>query len=157
MKKKGLTLVELIISIAILSIVMTIAFNFLLSNNKIFNNTSKSVEKKQNIRLAMEYISNKIMDADKVEWYISGAKSTAPLTVNNISIGDVPENYLNIDDKKIYISGNVIRYDADTSAIVSGVYSLQIEEKEKDLYFVKISSGNTSDSFTQSSLIKKRK
>lgn len=156
MKKKGLTLVELIVSIAIFSIIITIVFNFLISNDKIFTSTSKSIEKKSDVRTAMEYISNQIMNANKIELHPE-PDLNEPLVINNISNDDELTNYLSIDGNKIYIINNTISYNSDSDGIVSDISSIEIEDKKNDLYMVKINGKDINGKFSQSSYIKKRK
>jgi prepilin-type N-terminal cleavage/methylation domain-containing protein len=65
--KQGFTLIELIISLAILSIVMTSIISFFLYNNRVFAKGVDQFNVQSNIRLASDYITNQIRYATKIE------------------------------------------------------------------------------------------
>ncbi|MBU3189516.1 prepilin-type N-terminal cleavage/methylation domain-containing protein [Clostridium bowmanii] len=70
--KKGFTLVELIISMAILSIVMTAIYSFFLSDYKSLNRVSTEVEIQTQAEKAIEKITNIGMESSSVKISTAG-------------------------------------------------------------------------------------
>lgn len=64
--RKGFTLVELIVVIAIIGSVMTVATSFLLNNVKLFNKENQKIDVQQEAQLAMNGIIDMIMEAEKM-------------------------------------------------------------------------------------------
>ncbi len=66
-KRKGFTLIELIVSLAIMSIVMITAFNMYNTGIREYQDNLDQMELKQNVRQAMIWLSTSIRQAKKVE------------------------------------------------------------------------------------------
>lgn len=64
---KGITLVELIVALAIFSIIISLTFSMLLSGNRTFNMQIDDVEDFSSVRNGMDYITREIRKADKVD------------------------------------------------------------------------------------------
>lgn len=65
--KKGLTLVELIVCVAILGIFLTAVYSFNLFTTKTFFNTSSKADKQNCIRMAEAFITKQVRYAKSVE------------------------------------------------------------------------------------------
>lgn len=155
MRKKGFTLIEIMISLCILSILVLITFNFVLYNDKNYSSSGKGIDESINLRIGLEFLVNQIASADRVELIdLSG-------TVNAIKVTSIssynPGVYLKItygaDVDKVYILRNILRYNTASEQIVSGIESFSIEDRGRGLYKISISS----ESQTLSTLIYRRK
>jgi prepilin-type N-terminal cleavage/methylation domain-containing protein len=84
-KNKGVTLIELIISLAILSIFISLTFSTLLFSSKSFDSQAGSIENLSNVRNAISYITREIRKSDSI---------------------DVTDNILTLNGMDIYKSEN---------------------------------------------------
>jgi prepilin-type N-terminal cleavage/methylation domain-containing protein len=84
-KNKGVTLIELIISLAILSILISLTFSTLLFSSKSFDSQAGSIENLSNVRNAISYITREIRKSDSI---------------------DVTDNILTLNGMDIYKSEN---------------------------------------------------
>ncbi len=92
---KGFTLVELLVSIALVSVVSVGVFGLLLSGSKSFNNISYSLRLQVESQLALTQMKEYIIDADAgIAWnnaqktlYIVNKDDTKPLTVIKLQDG----------------------------------------------------------------------
>ncbi|HHY05171.1 MAG TPA: prepilin-type N-terminal cleavage/methylation domain-containing protein [Thermoanaerobacterales bacterium] len=66
-KQRGFTLIELIISLAIMSIVMITAFNMYNAGIREYQYNFEQMELKQNVRQAVSWLSTSIRQAKKIE------------------------------------------------------------------------------------------
>lgn len=60
---RGFTLVELIVSIAIFSIVMLMAFSFMVSGARTFSNVNSRIDRQLKAQLALSHISDTLMNS----------------------------------------------------------------------------------------------
>ncbi|MCC5911459.1 MAG: prepilin-type N-terminal cleavage/methylation domain-containing protein [Clostridiaceae bacterium] len=65
--KEGLTLIEVIVSIALLVIIMAILSNFFVSNISYCKDINETLEVKQNAHLALNYIKKRIRELNRSE------------------------------------------------------------------------------------------
>ncbi|WP_225624098.1 PilW family protein [Thermoanaerobacterium thermosaccharolyticum] len=94
---KGITLVELLVTLALLGIVISIYSSLYYSGYKSYKSTQDNIDIEQNVRYAMNYIINQI---DK-----------GPSSINIIDNGHglvIDGNYIQLDTKnnKIYLDQN---------------------------------------------------
>ncbi|WP_409227552.1 PulJ/GspJ family protein [Gudongella sp. SC589] len=66
-KKKGVTLIELIITLAIISILITIAFSFFSFSNKTYVRGNDQFDVQSEARLAIDYLTNRLRFATDIE------------------------------------------------------------------------------------------
>jgi Tfp pilus assembly protein PilE len=88
-RKRGVTVLELIISIGILSILTTVVFSVFLSNHKNLTRTEVKSDLQQEAQQVLEKISKSGMQAEKI-YSISNTenlidKNTANASINNLS------------------------------------------------------------------------
>lgn len=115
-KSKGFTLVELLVTIVILSIVLSAAFAFFIFGNKTYNKGIDQYSVQSNIRLASDYITKEIRYATQIE--VLPFDSTIEDIVNNpLANMDAYENYIVYHDEEIK---RVSRYMSDGYFIGAG-------------------------------------
>ena len=62
---KGLSLVEMIIAVAIISIVIVTVTSFMVTGTKLFGRSHDEIRKQERAQLAVSTIENRIIDANK--------------------------------------------------------------------------------------------
>ena len=67
MKKRGMTLIELIVVIAIVSIVITVGFSFVIFGQDVFGKGSTQAEIQSELRLASDIIKNELRYANAID------------------------------------------------------------------------------------------
>ncbi len=75
-QNKGITLVEMIIAVALLSVVVSLGYMFYFTGFKAFDRNVNRVDMQQNVRHSVSYISKRLLnanDADVVVTTITGA------------------------------------------------------------------------------------
>ena len=75
-QNKGITLVEMLIAVALISVVVSLGYMFYFTGFKAFDRNVNRVELQQNVRHSMSFISRRLLnanDADVVVTTISGA------------------------------------------------------------------------------------
>jgi prepilin-type N-terminal cleavage/methylation domain-containing protein len=115
-KSKGFTLVELIVTLVILSIVLAAAFSFFIFGNKTYNRGINQYSVQSNIRLASDYITKEIRYATQIE-VLPFDSSIEDIINNPLANMDAYENYIVYHDEKIK---RVSRYMSDSYYIGSG-------------------------------------
>ena len=105
---KGMTLVEVIISVAIVSIVIGVIFSFMVTGSKIFTSSSSEIKMQQDAQLVLSNIENRILDAQLGAYFEQDDTSNptfAKLTILNAT-----------GREYIYWVGteNKVYYDSDT-------------------------------------------
>lgn len=146
-RKSGITLVELIITIFLLSIIAAITFNFMLNNYSCYLLYSFKTDENQNVRIAVEYLSKGIMSAKEVK--LIKKINNKEFLVEEIEVEDKEGNYnqyVYLDDKKIYLLNGIIRCDTSSQHVVSGINSFKIKDKGMGLYTITVSGKEYSQS-----------
>lgn len=122
MKRKGLTLIELMVSISILLIIITICSNILINGLITFHSISQNVNASQELKIAMDFICDTMEKGSMIS--IGTAKVT-------------------VDSDTIYLKNNILRFDQDQQQIACNIDSFVVEKvKENELYRISLSSGN---------------
>ncbi|MDP4143041.1 MAG: prepilin-type N-terminal cleavage/methylation domain-containing protein [Bacillota bacterium] len=108
-KKKGVTLVELIVCIAVLAIVMTAVFQLSSFENKMYTTGNTEIDNQQNLRIAVQSLTNSIKRAenlpaspptdDSAGFTMDGTSNYADLT--SIDTG------ITSDDKKLMYTQDI--------------------------------------------------
>lgn len=111
---RGITLIELIVTIAILGIVITAIFSFFDFGNKVFYKVGDQFNTQSNNRLAMTNITQDIQYATEMELLTS-----IPTTADMIASEASEYYYLYLNGDKIYIYDDTC-YTSDTPKVVSG-------------------------------------
>lgn len=154
MIKKGITFVETIIVLSLLSIIIIITYCFIKTNDNIYLKGSSHSDCSINTRIAMEYIVDRIMNSQSIQLkeYNNPRGNVSHIRVETVT-GN-PTNVLVIDGERIYIkkdtlqingtqrTENILRCDTDSQQVVPGIYALEIWNKGNGLYFVTLFLSN---------------
>lgn len=137
-KKKGFTLVELLIVLFILGIVAAVSMDFFISSRKQYNRISDRVDKQANVRIALEFITRHIRDAKVI----------------GVSKDSYARDVLVIDGDNLYLKNdNILRFKVDSQQIASGITAFNALDMGSGVYKITVASGD----YTQSTLISQRK
>ncbi|MGB9779464.1 PilW family protein [Caldanaerobacter sp.] len=106
-KEGGFTLIELIVTLAILGIVLSVYSSLYYSGYKSFESTESSVEVEQNVRFAMNYIMSQLNKGPDEVVILNGGKG---LQINwkDSSANTVKSVIIKLDEKKhtLYLDDN---------------------------------------------------
>ena len=135
---KGLTLLEMIISVAILSIVLVTVTSFMVTGMKMFRSSNDEIGLQQDVQLALNNVENRIIDA-KMGIRCDDDGTQMILTVYNDKAGTEAKEYIvwNRNDKKIYYdtsAANVTLTTFSTNEVLaSNVTNFQIVMKDGNI------------------------
>jgi prepilin-type N-terminal cleavage/methylation domain-containing protein len=110
-KRKGMTLIELIVALFILSIVIMMGYSMSIFGIRNFSNQSSAVNNQSNIRYAMSYISKEIRKAESIT-----------VSDNKIKVNNTTEYKL---------EGNIIK--KNTNNFVQGIGSFVVVQGGKKI------------------------
>ena len=113
-QKKGLTLVEVIVTLAILSIVTGAIFSFFLFSNRTYGKGIDQYDVQSRIRIAADFVTSEVRYATKITILNSIEQSKIDNPSNEI---DAYENYLFIKDGTLYRLG---KYEQSSIVVCSG-------------------------------------
>ena len=157
-KNKGFTLVELVVTVAILSIVMIIVTNFFLYNNRIFRKSDSLSQVQFDVRMASDYITTELRNVENVSLVNDTLGNSIDLTLVsskypnvtgvNFSIRSLSGKYLVI----YTVEGNDVTHQnyfkLDSEVLLNNVTSIAEvldEDEDSDIIYYKrlvISSNN---------------
>ncbi|TDX53031.1 prepilin-type N-terminal cleavage/methylation domain-containing protein [Orenia marismortui] len=124
---EGFTLIEVIIAIAIVGIVTTAAYNFLISSNKIFHNEDKKASAQNDLQIVSKFIETQLKYAKQIE-VLNNANNIqhdqfSYITLDNTKhkISYFPMNRLNAEVEEEVVNSDKFKgnYDFDLSFKVS--------------------------------------
>lgn len=112
---KGMSLVEVIISVAIVSIVLVTITSFMVTGTKLFGNSSNEIELQRNAQLVLNNIENRIVDAQLGANFEGGGTDFRVLTIYN----ETEREYIFWvkNDKKIYYDTSAQNVTKDSSTL----------------------------------------
>lgn len=144
-RKPGFTLVEVLISVLILSILALYTLNFILSSELTGRRTIEGVDDNMNLRMGLEYLAREIHGADSIRLIerIGGSENE----VTFIEAGSVdinPRFYFYINEDKIFLIDNILRRHTESHQIISGIKSFSVKSTEEGIYTIKITSEGNS-------------
>lgn len=145
MERRGFTLIEIIISLSILSILIVMSLGFVYGNEKIYSSTSKDIDGNVNLRIGLEFLINEILDADKIELIDkSSGKEIVSRSILVTNVSGTIGSYLKINGDLVYIKNSILRNDTLSQQVVSGIKAFSIEYRGEGLYKIVISSDKSS-------------
>lgn len=128
-RKSGFTLVELLIALAIFSIVIVLGFNMLLFINSNFSRQASDVASTQTIRLAVNQISTAIKKATTVKSVTGGIEIEGKKYVLDSGTGvlkiDGKEQYKGIKTFIVTISGDQVKFSIESKPDKNGKTIIQ--------------------------------
>ena len=135
--KKGMTLIELIVTLGILSIVLTAAFSILLFGNKLFANGSTQFNIQNQLRFAMNFIKDETQYATDIEVL----SSMDTLLISNPSSIDTYKNYIYYDA----VNGQIVKLNKFASEInnigtTTGTLSFQASSADPKTLSISLNS-----------------
>lgn len=144
-KKRGLTLIELIIVIALLSVIAMSTLSFVLSAERLHTTLVGEVDEGVNLRIALEYLTREIKNSSslrliKREGY--SEKEVPMVVVESVSYNS--PQYLYIDSERVFLIDNIIRRTTESYHIVSGIKSFWVENLGDGLYTIGVNSESQS-------------
>lgn len=135
---KGLTLLEMIISVAIMSIVIVTVTSFMVTGTKMFGASNNEIQLQQEVQLALSNVENRIIDAKRgIRCDDDGTQVI--LTVFNDKTSTEPKEYIvwNRKDKKIYYASSASDVTLTTfptnEVLASNVEKFEVKLKEGTL------------------------
>lgn len=153
MKKRGISLIEIMIALSILSIIAAASLGFYYTNKRAYKALSNSVDDSVNVRIALEYFFRRIINSNNVS--LIEKKDGIEIEADEITVNSVNNNlsYIYIDGDKIFIFEDIIRCNQKSEHVVSGIKSFTIKKNGEGTYFIKV----TSENFSQSTKVSRRK
>lgn len=134
-RKKGFTLIELIVVISLLGFVLLIAFNMQLFGNKVYNKGSSKADIQSNLRLSSNFISDKIRYASNVKILTGMPSSPDPTKEYIYSEGGV---------LKLYSQGNVSNISGGLPDVASTLY---FEDADAQTVYFKINGDKKGENY----------
>lgn len=113
LKKRGLTLIELLITLGIISVVFTTIFSLFITNYKSLNKSQLEVELQSEAQKSVEKITNKVLQVNKISELKnisnnSKVKDSAEVIISSISFDDKAYGFSLNNDKLIDENNNEI-------------------------------------------------
>jgi prepilin-type N-terminal cleavage/methylation domain-containing protein len=140
-KCKGLTLVEVLISIFLLSIIAVLTLGFVNSSNYLRRQAASRVDENMNLRIGLEYLAREIQEAKSLKLIEKINHSETEVDEFEAeSVSSNPRFYVYIDGERLFLIDNIIRRHTESQQIVSGIKTFSIKYNEEGLYTLKISS-----------------
>lgn len=131
--RKGLTLIEIIVTIAIFSIVLVAIMNLFLFNNKVYNVSEKLTRVQFDVRMASDFITTELRNKDAISTednMLTNSIDLAKLQVKYPSLKDIAFEIIRQDSRYLVlysISGSDINqenvYRIDTSVLLNNITS----------------------------------
>lgn len=146
LKRKGISIIETLVVLSLLSIIITGAYCFIKTAENIYSIIDKNSDSSINTRIAMEYIVDRIMDSNSIvlKDYNNPGVNASHIRVETRQ--GTPTNILLIDGERIYIKKdtliingkekveNILRCDTDSQQVVPGIYALEVWDRGNGLY-----------------------
>lgn len=123
MKKRGITLIELIAALAFFMVIVSITFDVYNKNIKYYSDLGTSIDERANSRIALDFTAGHLRGAQ-----IIGTASDS----------------VSIDGHKIYLKNNILRYDYDSVQIANNITGFEVRALNSYLFRVTISAGDYS-------------
>lgn len=85
---KGFTLIELVISLGILAVILSLIFTFFMSNQKSMNKTEVKSSLQEEAQIILDYFNKSGMQAQKIS-VISGSEDLLSKNTSNVSVQNI--------------------------------------------------------------------
>lgn len=122
MKAKGVTLIECVVTILILSILSIIILDFYSFNIDLSDKLLNSNNDIMNSNIAMDFIIKKIRENE-----------IYPINKNNNGVLEV---FKTKNNELLYVKNNILRFLTDSQQIAPDIKAVFVEDKGKNMYSV---------------------
>lgn len=102
-KRKGITLIELIVTIAIFSIVIVAIMNLFVFNNKVYSRSEKLSQVQFDVRMASDYITNELRNKTDIS-------TTDSTMTSSIDLSSLQAKYSSVKSVSFSISKEGDKY-----------------------------------------------
>jgi prepilin-type N-terminal cleavage/methylation domain-containing protein len=135
--KKGITLIELIITISLISVVLLVAYDMQIFGYKIFNKGSSKADIQSNLRLNADFISDKIR-------YASNLKILKNIDPSSF---DPSKEYIYAEGGtlKYYNTGTIENIPGSSSGVTTSLY---FEDKDAQTVYFKLNGAVKTEAYT---------
>jgi len=152
--QKGFTLIEILISISLLSLVLLMTYNMHLFNYKVFNRGSSKADIQSNLRLNVDFISDKIRYASNLKILANKPSTFDPLKQYIYSEGGVLKFYdvgtlKDVAGSLGGVSSTIYFEDKDAQTVTFKVYGTQKDESyeiDSSVYMLNVGTGGIAES-----------
>ena len=131
MRKRGITLIELIIVIAILGLVISLGFSFVIFGQNIFGKGSTQAEIQSELRLANDIVKNELRYATVIELLPS-----VGTVINGSSYIYIDGNRLIYD--KVDSAGNITKRELTGPNIINSTAAFALKKDTNDVNSINI-------------------
>ncbi len=162
-QEDGLTLIELIIAIAVLSLIIATLFSFYLTGLKTWNRCIDNIEYQQTTRIAINKIIKELQFAHKVKYDVENnafeAGSPSEIIYFRIYIeGHSTRHSFRLKDSQLLLDR---RRDTDNSirssnVVALGITGLEFIIDDNETVFVTVKAGNNNREITLKSSVRPR-
>ena len=132
LKNKGFTLIEMIVTVAIIAIFSGVVLTFIGTGTSVYRNTSSNSKVQMETQETFDKIEDLIIDANRSIYYASGSSNNLGNPITN----DIKENSgdgTNSSENKIFIACNEYENNDGTSQYICDV--LEWEKSEAKIYY----------------------
>lgn len=140
-RQKGFTLIELIIVIALISIVVATIFSFFMFNLRTFNRGENMAQVQFDVRMASEFVTNELRNVNVISLTNSGLSETLDLTELSGKYSNVVNVLFEIklDERRYFVSYTIDGNSSDGK----NPYSITSKVLLNNIKSATLSSGTT--------------
>ncbi|MEJ8553640.1 PilW family protein [Tepidibacter sp. Z1-5] len=95
MKNRGITLIELIISLGFISVLLMIIFNIFMFSTKVYNSSYSNIEIQEQAQMIQNFIENNLYSSSGIDRVID--KNGKKIDLNKFDEADIKEVRFNVD------------------------------------------------------------
>ena len=127
---KGFTLIELIVSMAIVSVIMIALMSFFVYNLRTFNKSSEALDEQSNLRLVSYRLTNELRNIGYINLY------------NDVTLpSPIVDSYIHLDSNRIRLTNAVSTLYLADSILDDIQFSLTENDQEKYILSVTLVGG----------------
>lgn len=132
-KQKGLTLVEMIVSMTILSVVLTLSYTFFNNGIREYHRSVQLIEQKQNVRHALGFIAKKLQNAYEKDVLVKPQSRG-----DDLIIGQEAYRFVG---STIWVNHQRQNSSSPFNPLVENISEFSVSKKDRQI-FISISSGS---------------
>jgi prepilin-type N-terminal cleavage/methylation domain-containing protein len=139
--KKGVTLIELLISFAILSIILVVAFSFFLFNHRLYTKGERLSQVQFDVRMASQYVTTELRNVNEIS-------TTDTSLTNNINLSSLSTEYPRIKSVSFEIENRGAHYAVSYTIQGSDLNNENAYQLETEVLLNNITNATTGNSST---------